>query len=248
LGWPVRRIVTRHVAFAPRHPLIHRLKYKWTCDGIIAVSDSVRQVLLNAGVPSEKIVTIHTGVEIPESLPRPERGRFGLNNDDFVVGHLGAFTAEKGQDVAAAAAHELRKTFPRARVVLAGDGPLKSQIATDDVILPGFVTDRAAFFAALDLFIMPSRSEAWGLAALEAMAHGVPVIASNIGGLAEIVDQDSGWLVPPGDPAALAHAIVLAASDPAKLKAMGLKARDRARQFSVDRMAQQTEDFYRKLR
>ncbi|MGH9594388.1 MAG: glycosyltransferase family 4 protein [Bryobacteraceae bacterium] len=244
LGWPVRRVVTRHVAFAPRHPLVHRLKYKWTCDGIIAVSDSVRRTLLDAGVPSDKIVTIHTGVEVPESLPRPARAQFGLGENDFVVGHLGAFTAEKGQDVAAAAATMLRETLPRARVVLAGEGPLKSQIADENVILPGFITDHAEFFAALDLFIMPSRSEAWGLAALEAMAHGVPVIASEIGGLAEIVDAESGWLVPPGDPAALARAILSVASNPERLRAAGLKARDRARLFSVEQMVQQTEDFY----
>jgi glycosyltransferase involved in cell wall biosynthesis len=160
---------------------------------------------------------------------------------------LGAFTAEKGQEVAAAAARILRELLPRARVVLAGDGPLKNQIDREHVILPGFVADRAAFFASLDLFIMPSRSEAWGLAALEAMAHGVPVIASDIGGLAEIVDAESGWLVPPGDPAALASAIVAAASDPDRLRVTGFKARERARLFSVERMAQQTEDFYQRL-
>jgi 1,2-diacylglycerol 3-alpha-glucosyltransferase len=247
LGWPVRRIVTRHVNFVPRHPLVHRLKYKWTCDGIIAVSDSVRRALLDAGVPADKIVTIHTGVEVPESLPGRARERFGLTEDAFVVGHLGAFTAEKGQDVAAAAALILRETLPRARMVLAGEGPLKSRIPHDHVILPGFIADRAAFFAALDLFIMPSRSEAWGLAALEAMAHGVPVIASDIGGLAEIVDADSGWLVPPGDSAALALAIVTAASDPDRLRATGLRARERARLFSVERMAEQTEAFYRRV-
>ncbi len=246
LGWPVRRIVTRHVAFAPRHVLTHRLKYKWTCDGIIAVSDSVRRVLLDAGVPAGKIVTIHTGVELPESLPVPRREQFGLGEDDFVVGHLGAFTAEKGQDVAAAAALILKQTLPRARVILAGEGPLKNQIPHDNVILPGFIADRAAFFAALDVFIMPSRSEAWGLAALEAMAHGVPVIASNIGGLAEIVDPGSGWLVPAGDPAALADAIVTAASNPDLLRAARQQARARAALFSVEQMAEQTESFYRR--
>jgi len=250
LGWPVRRVVTRHVAFAPRNQLVHRLKYKWTCDGIIAVSESVRRVLLDVGVPAEKIVTIHTGVVVPAALPtdqdrRAARERLGLGDGDFVVGHLGAFTAEKGQDVAAAAALMLRETLPRARVVLAGDGPLKDQVANASVILPGFLADRAGFLAALDLFIMPSRSEAWGLSALEAMAHGVPVIASDIGGLAEIVEPGSGWLIPPGDSAALASAIVSAASDPESLRAAGLKARERARLFSVDQMVQQTEAFYR---
>src|SRR5262249_9390813 len=106
----------------------------------------------------------------------------------------------------------------------------------------------AAFLMSLDLFIMPSRSEAWGLAALEAMVHGVPVVASNIQGLAEIVsDGESGWLIPPGDPHALASAIARAASDPAGLRTAGAAARRRASLFSLDETVSRTEAFYRRL-
>ena len=93
-------------------------------------------------------------------------------------------------------------------VLLRGSMP-----ATASVILPGHISNRAEFFAALDLFIMPSRSEAWGLAALEAMAHGVPVVASNTGGLPEMMEaNETGWLVTPGDPRELADAIERAAA------------------------------------
>ncbi len=214
LGAPVKRVATRHVAFRPKNPWLHRLKYKWTCDGIIAVSDAVRRGLIDSGVPAAKIEVIHTGMEMPRPAPR-DRSKFGVSEGDFVIGHMGAFTKEKGQDVAVAAAALIRQSLPRARIVLAGDGRMLSEMrrrAPENVTFPGFVADRAAFFAALDLFIMPSRSEAWGLAALEAMAHGVPVIASDIGGLPEIVGPGSGgWLVPAGDPKALAEAIAMAA-------------------------------------
>jgi hypothetical protein len=66
---PVKRIATRHVAFAPRHPLVHLLKYAWTCDGVIAVSQAVKTALLDAGVPADRIEMIPTGVEIPAELP-----------------------------------------------------------------------------------------------------------------------------------------------------------------------------------
>jgi glycosyltransferase involved in cell wall biosynthesis len=244
-GSPARRVVTRHVAFRPKNRWLYRLKYTRTCHGIIAVSDAVRRGLIESGVPAAKIEVIHTGIEIPELLSRAQ------SRTDFVIGHMGAFTPEKGQDVAVAAAALVRQSLPRARMVLAGEGPLLNEIrqrAPENVIFPGFVSDRSAFFASLDVFIMPSRSEAWGLAALEAMAHGVPVIASDTGGLPEIIEPgNGGWLVPAGDATALARAIMVAASDPDRLRAQGQKARERARLFSVDRMVEQTDAFYRRI-
>lgn len=80
------------------------------------------------------------------------------------------------------------------------------------------------------------------------MAHGVPVIASRVGGLPEVIEEgETGWLVPPGDPAALAGAIALAASDRGRLGAMGEKARERAKQFSSTIMVDRTERLYRGL-
>jgi glycosyltransferase involved in cell wall biosynthesis len=249
-GAKICRVVTRHVAFQPRNAWLHRMKYTRACAGIIAVSDAVRRGLIDTGVPAEKIATIHTGIAMPENLPA-ERRRFGLAGADLVIGHMGAFTQEKGQDVAAAAANLLAVSLPSARMILAGDGPLLLEIrkgAPRNVTFPGFIADRAAFFGSLDLFIMPSRSEAWGLAALEAMAHGVPVIASDIGGLPEIVETgNGGWLGPAGDPAALAKAITDAASDRERLSVQGKKAQARARLFSVEQMVEQTEAFYRRF-
>jgi glycosyltransferase involved in cell wall biosynthesis len=217
---------------------------------VIAVSNAVRRGLLESGVPEDKIETIYTGIDPADPAVR-DRSRFGLSDDDFVIGHMGAFTAEKGQDVAIGTAALLRSPMPRARMLLAGEGPLLEDLrkkAPENVMLPGFVSDRAIFFAALDVFIMPSRSEAWGLAALEAMAHGVPVIASNTGGLPEIVeDGNGGWLVAPGDPSALARAINYAAADGQRLREQSEKAGERARLFSVDRMVEQTEEFYQRL-
>ena len=211
-----------------------------TCHGIIAVSESVQDVLVRAGVPAKKIVVIHTGIKLPSSPSRRTPRK------ELVVGHMGAFTAEKGQDVAVAAAKEVHAKF-----ILAGEGPRLANLRRDapsNVSFPGFVEDHAAFFASLDVFVMPSRSEAWGLAALEAMAHGVPVIASDIGGLREIVEHGrSGWLVPAGDVAALARAIKEADADPDRLRVAGLAARNRAEYFSVEKMAEQTEQFYRRL-
>jgi glycosyltransferase involved in cell wall biosynthesis len=250
-GVPIKRIATRHVAFPPRHPLVHRLKYTNTCDGVIAVSQAVRQALLSAGVPPNRIEVIPTGVEIPAGLPTPDqraqaRRHWNLADEDFAVGHMGAFTREKGQDIAAEAGRLLERRLPRLKMILAGDGLLLSGFAAGPGLqLPGHLAETKQLLAALDLFIMPSRSEGWGLAALEAMAFGLPVAASNAGGLAEmIVAGETGWLVAPGDASALADAIFSAAANTERLHDMGLRARECAARFSVEETAARTESFY----
>ncbi len=261
IGLPIRRVASRLVAFTPRHPLIHRWKYSRTCHGVIALSQSVRQVLIAAGVPDSHIEVIVPGIEMPSELPGAEmrtaaRARWGFSNNEFVIGHAAAFTHEKGQDVALQAALLLAPKLPRARMLLAGDGPQRSKPEIAELArqtsgiaqLPGFVDDLNQFYAALDLYIMPSRSEAWGLTALQAMAYGLPVIASNVGGLPEAIEHDkSGWLVPPESPEALAAAILDAASDPARLCEFGRNARERAAQFSIERTVEKTEQFYLRL-
>ena len=261
IGLPVRRVASRQVAFTPRHPWIHRWKYARTCHGVIAISQSVRQVLIATGVPDSHIAVIAPGIEMPRELPGPDvraaaRARWGFAKDDFVIGHAAAFTREKGQDLALQAALLLRPRLPRARMLLAGDGPERSQPGMIELAskaagiaqLPGFVDNLDQFYAALDLYIMPSRSEAWGLTALRAMAYGLPVIATDVGGLPEMVEQGkSGWLVPPESPEALAGAIVDAASDPVRLCEYGRNARQRASQFSIERTVEQTEQLYRRL-
>jgi glycosyltransferase involved in cell wall biosynthesis len=249
---PVVRVATRHVAFEPRHPRIHALKYGAGCDGVIAVSDAVRGVLVNAGVGEAKVAVIPNGVESPERATSAEERRaarrsYGIGEADFAVGHLGAFTPEKGQDVAMEAFAKLRDRMPCLRMILAGEGAPASP-PDARLLLPGFVANRKEFFAALDLFIMPSRSEGWGMAAAEALAHGVPVVASETGGLAGIVEpEQTGWLVAPGDARALVGAIEEAASDPQRLKEMSARARERSTRFSARRTAELTEGFYRRL-
>ena len=260
-GLSMVRVASRLVAFEPRHPLVHRWKYSLTCDGVIALSQSVRQVLLGAGVPDRHIEVIVPGIEIPKQLPdatvrAAARARWGFSGDEFVIGHIAAFTPEKGQDIALRAVLELASKLPRARMLLGGDGPERSQPdmlelarqASGIARLPGFVDDLEEFYAALDLFLMPSRSEAWGLTALRAMAFGLPVVASNVGGLPEVVEHGrTGWLVEPESPGALADAVIHAASDPRRLDEFGRNARERAEQFSIGRTVERTEQFYARL-
>ena len=263
VGMGVRRVACRRVAFLPqeRHRWTYRLKYAHTCDAVIAVSDCIRQGAIRCGVPESKTELIPDGIEIPAELPSREarakaRARWGFGESEFLIGHLGAFTPEKGQEVALRAFQLLREQLPQARLLLAGEGPtLRDPEITQKcaelggrVRLCGVIQNLAEFFPALDLFVMPSKSEGLGSSALMAMSYGLPVLASRVGGLPEIVEEaHTGWLIEPASPAALTQAILGAAGDRARLEQWGMNGRERARQFSVDIMVERTEALYRRL-
>lgn len=258
LGMPIQRIASRRVTFMPRSVRSHRLKYTLTCHGVIAVSEYVQHLLAAASVPEAMIEVIPDGVEFPPELPDPQtrslmRRQWGCGEQEFLIGHVGAFAWEKGQDIAVEAALLLAGRFPQSRLLLAGEAlgrwgnliAAKIRKEQGRVRLLGYVENLAGFFAGLDLFIIPSRAEGFGSSALLAMAYGLPVVASRAGGLPEVVDDGrTGWLVPAGSPSALADAVLAAASDRARLRQFGAKARERAREFSSDIMVRRTEAFY----
>lgn len=254
LGMPVRRLASRRVTFLPSRLWMHRVKYTHTCHAVIAISNFVRQLLIECGVPATRIEVIPDGVEIPAALPDAAtrarlREGWGLGGEEFVVGHLGAATPEKGRDIIIQTALLLGERAPEVRFVLAthASRPAAPFAARTVRVLayPGSLTD---FLAGLDLFIMPSRAEGLGSAAINAMAHGLAVVATRVGGLPELIEEGrTGWLVPPDSPEALAEAIVAALSDRARLTRYGAKAREQARQFSVAIMLERTESLYRRL-
>lgn len=261
LGLPVRRVASRRVTFFPSDRWTYRLKYGQTCHAVVAVSENIRELSVQAGVPRQRIAVIPDGIEIPAELPSADerlrlRESWQCANDNFVVGMLGASTAEKGQDVALAAMALLAEKLPQARLALAsgeaafpGARPIPGGIPGGGRILRlGPIEDLASFFPGLDLFIMPSIAEGLGSSALWAMAYGLPVIATRVGGLPEIVlENETGWLVPPGSPQALADAILLASRDRGRLIEFGANGRKRAEGFSAAIMVSRTEALYHRL-
>lgn len=265
LRLPVVRVATRRVTFMPqglgRLFSIQRLQYGPTCDAIVAVSGFVRDVLVRSGIEAAKIDVIPDGVEIPPVLPDPAsrahlRSEWGLESDAFVIGHAGAFTHEKGQDILINAFLQARNRIPHAQLSLVGDGPLRTSPTIGDLLrraegrarILDPLEDLSRFFAVIDVYAMPSRAEGLGSSALLAMAHGIPVVASSVGGLTELVAEgETGWLVQPESPAALAEALVEAASDRNRLRQFGAAARKRAEAFSSDTMVSRTEALYRRL-
>jgi glycosyltransferase involved in cell wall biosynthesis len=140
------------------------------------------------------------------------------------------------------------------RLEIAGDGSLLAKLKaesrrlgiSDSVSFPGWQEDLAQVMAGWDIFALPSLDEGFGFAALEAMAAGLPVVATNVGGLPElVVDGQTGWLVPARDPAMLADCLRRLIADAEKREAMGAAGRERARkQFSLARMVEQIVAVY----
>jgi glycosyltransferase involved in cell wall biosynthesis len=223
-GWAARGrrplVAVRRVAFPLR-----RTGWWAKAARVIAVSDAVRAQLLRDGIAPDHVVTIPSAVDVAglRAARRPgERARLGLPEDSRLAVTAAALSPEKGHRTLLAAAAILRPALPDLHWVLAGTGPERDTLAREAARLGvgdrlhwlGQVEDVAPLLAAADLAVVPSLSEGLGTAALEALALGVPLVASSVGGLVEILSDGAGVGVPPGDGPALADAVRRVLADP----------------------------------
>ena len=213
-------------------------------DLVIGVSESVAHYARRAGARTEVVLN---GIAEPELTPEP-RSALGLDAGELVVGGIGRIDDQKGWDVLCRAASLVRRELPNVAFVVVGGGPALEQFRQDrdctDVRFIGYREQAAALVRAFDVLVLPSRYEGFGLAALEAMYAGVPVVASDVGGLPEVV-ADCGSLVPPERPDLLASAIIDLVRDPAVRADYGARAAVRARTtFTAERMAAETARVY----
>jgi sugar transferase (PEP-CTERM/EpsH1 system associated) len=227
---------------------------------IVAVSPEVRQSLLNEWqVPEDKVSIILNGIPLEsQPLGRAERDarrrQLGFGHTDFIVGTMGFFRPVKDFPTLVHAMARVHANAPQARLVFIGDGPGRADLETlvrrlgleQIVRFLGWRTDAAAILPCLDVFSLCSLSEGISLALLEAMAAGVPIVATRVGGNPLVVqDGETGWLVPPRTADITADAILALLRDPSTRCGMGRQGRDRARtHFSVERMARDYERVY----
>jgi glycosyltransferase involved in cell wall biosynthesis len=250
----VRRIVTRRMDYVPRGGPYVRLLYNRAVDRVIAISEGVRAALLRAGVEAGRIRVVSSGVDVaafadvgPATRDAVRRA-WGIGAEATVVLVVGALEERKGHAVLLDAARRLRPSRPDLRLVFCGDGSARQRLETaaaklgGTVVFAGFRSDVAACLAAADVVALPSLHEGLGVAALEAMAAERPVVASRVGGLAEvIVEGETGALVPPGDTEALARAVDRLAADPSLRARLGAAGRARVvARHTMARMAEGT--------
>ena len=222
-------------------------------DAVVVLTDRTAAALRADGVPAGQIVTIPSGFE-PTVFERVPPG--GEPRPRLRIGYVGRLAAQKRADLLVTAFGAMREA---ADLVVVGDGPERDRVhslirtspAADRITTSGFVAHSAVpgVLASLDLLVLPSAYEEMGSVLVEAMVAGLPVVASDVGGIPEVVRHgETGLLVPPGDVPALTAALDRLVADPALRARLAEGARERARDYSWPHLSTRVADVYRSVR
>ncbi len=246
----------------PRH---HRLANRWLTRWTSCVTintEAIRPGLVReGGVPERKIHTIYNGIAVDDSTAVQrngfDRSAWQLPTDALVVAMVARLSPQKDHRTFLAAAAHVAKEVPNAHFLVIGDGPLRSDLErwiaehdlTERVRLLGERHDVRQLWHAIDLAVLATHYEGCSNVILEAMAEGVPVVATDVGGNRELIlEGQTGLLVPPRSPQALAEAMRVLLQDAERRRGMGQRGRARiARNFSIETTVQRTAALYQQL-
>jgi len=263
-------VSSEHVVLAPRsrYPLgaaaVRRLvrRANDSVDVITVPSDASRSTYLASyGADESKVVTVRGAVDLVRFETGADRAavrdELRVETDASVAAVVGRLCEGKGLATALRIVRLVAERVPRFRLVIVGGGPLEERLLqivrdeelTESVRLVGPRDDVPRLLLAVDLLLVASESETAGLSALEGMAAGLPVVATAVGGLTEAVEPGvTGLLVPPGDPRALADAVVEVLTHPELARELGARGRDRvASEFSTEKLVARMTSIYEEL-
>lgn len=236
----------------------------WRNDHVFAVSDhvlrSIRYPAPFAQLRMPRIETLYHGLDMGALGSSPDgdgvRDEFGIDDDAPVIATIANFRPQKGHSLLLEVTRLIRQRIPTARLLLVGTGPLEDVVKErtiemgleDAVIFAGFRSDVPRILTSVDVFALSSGWEGLSIALLEAMAHGLPAVATRAGGVSEVIeDGRSGLLVPLDDPRSMADAIVRVVEDRPLAAKLGAEARVRARRFDIKETVQREEAVYADL-
>ncbi len=253
-------IRTRHVSIPIRnHPfnIVYKLPHR-----IITCGEKIRERMIEVNrLPEEKIVSIPTGVDLdrfnPERVKGDIRKELGIEENAPLVGSISIIRTEKGYPYFLEAAQGILKVKPETRFLIVGPEPKGDTLAQevrkrgleDKIIMPGPREDIPQVLASLDIFVLSSLREGVPQGVAQALAMEKPVVATDVGGVPELIRNDqTGLLVPPADSRALAKAILELLEDREKAKRLGKNGRKLIEErFSQESMIEKIEDLYREL-
>jgi glycosyltransferase involved in cell wall biosynthesis len=252
-------VAARRVDFHLKTNSFSRWKYRQV-EAFLTSSDAIRAMLIEDGVPAERTLTVHEGVNLDRIAavePLDLHAEYWFPPGAIVIGNVAALVPHKGQKHLLDAAAIVVREAPHARFVILGDGELRQELEQrvrhlkldQHVLLDGFRADVLPRLKAFDIFVMSSVTEGLGTSLLDAMGAARPIVATRAGGIPEVVEDGvTGLLVPPGDGRALAAAILPLLADEGRRRRMGEAGLARAREhFSADRMVAETVAAYERL-
>ena len=228
---------------------------------VVAISRAIAEVLIEAGLDRRKLTVIRSAVDVDRFAEAPDRdvlqNEFDIGAGDVAMACAAQLIPRKGQDHLLEAASKLEPGYPGLRIVLFGRGPeearlrdLREKLGLQAVVhFAGFRDDLDDYLGAFDLLVHPALTEGLGVIALKAQAAGVPVIASDAGGLAEVVVHGkTGLLVPPSDPDLLAQAMAKLLDDSTLRDRYSKAAREHARaNFALEPMVNEHLRLYESI-
>jgi glycosyltransferase involved in cell wall biosynthesis len=253
-GMPL--LLSRRIGFPLRKNPVSRARFR-AVTRFIANSRDVAQSMIDCGIAAERISIVNEGVELPPRTTVESRSAarnfWKVSDDEFLFGCVSVFVPEKGQRHLIEALPTVREVYPKARLLLVGDGVCRRELEalakrlrqTNAVLFPGFVKNVDQIYQALDAFVFPSEFEGLGTALQSAMAYELPCISTTRGALAEVVDDDRTALVAEPNAQDFAATMIRMLRDSAlrqRLAAAGR--REVEERFSESRMVENTVRVY----
>lgn len=236
--------------------------FSWTADRFIAIAPNVADYLINtAKIDSKKVITINNGVEIPRGVSPEEiknlRNQYHVKPTDFVIGTVGRLFDDHKKITDIIAAIKMVENVDNLKLLVVGSGRDEELIkqkaidlgVQDKVIFTGYQFDTAPFYRLMNVFCIASQREGFGLVAAEAMLHRLPVIATKVGGLQNVVVHDeTGILIKPNQPKDIALAINKLYNDPQLLDSFADKGFKRAMDnYTEERYVKEVINLYSEL-
>jgi len=254
-------IGVRRVDFPIHKNFFSRLKYNSKkVNKIICISEFIKGVLIDDDIKKEKLLTIRSGVEISRFnniIPKPDfKESLGIKSGEFLVGTIAAFAGHKDYPNLLKAFELVLKQKNNVKLCMVGDGPLKGdmeQLAVKlgidkNIIMTGFRSDVGNFLKSFDLFVLASKKEGLGTSIIDALSVGLPVIATNTGGIPELIkDGINGKLVEAKNHVQLANTIIQLIDDSSLRNSIGNRAKQSAAQFSIDSTIENNIKLYMKM-
>ena len=259
----IAHVHSTYYHYNKRNLLIEKFLSVFT-DRIICVSQAVeRFVTVNERIRKEKTCLIYNAVDYPDSLingacKKHIRASLGTDAEAIIITIVASLTAHKGHGILLSAFQQVFMTHPSIRLLIIGDGPLREQLETavqrqmmdTSIVFMGIRNDVLELLQVSDIFVLPSIiREGLGVALIEAMAVGLPIIGTDLGGIPEVIeDGENGFLVSPGSSEKLAEALKKLVNDQALRTGMGRRGRQiYEEKFTMPKMIRQIETLYDQL-